>query len=57
MTLYERAVKLDPSSAMALAGLAEALLDSISVWTEDPTAPAKLRRAEELTQESRAAAP
>ena len=52
VTLYERAVKLDPSSAMALAGLADVLLDSISVWTEDPTAPAKLRRAEELTRKA-----
>ena len=52
VTLYERAVKLDPSSVMALAGLADVLLDGISVWTEDPTAPAKLRRAEELTKQA-----
>ena len=45
--LYERAVELDPSSAPALAGLAETLLDSLAS-TDDPTAPAKLRRAEEL---------
>jgi adenylate cyclase len=48
LALYERAVKLDPSSAIALAGLADVLLASIPVWTEDPTTPAKLRRAEEL---------
>ena len=46
--LYERAVELDPSSAPALAGLAEALLDSLCRSSDDPTAPAKLRRAEEL---------
>jgi TolB-like protein/class 3 adenylate cyclase/tetratricopeptide (TPR) repeat protein len=46
--LYERAVALDPSSATALAGLAEALLDSIVAWDEDPTVPGKLRRAEQL---------
>ena len=47
--LYERAVELDPSSAPALAGLAEALLDSLpAVSNDDPTVPAKLRRAEEL---------
>ena len=45
--LYERAVELDPSSAPAMAGLAETLLDSLAS-TDDPTAPAKLRRAEEL---------
>jgi TolB-like protein len=50
---FERAVEFDPSSATALAGLAEALLDSIYWdgiigWEEDPTVPAKLRRAEEL---------
>jgi TolB-like protein/class 3 adenylate cyclase len=48
VALYERAVELDPSSATALAGLAEALLDSIVTWDEDPTVPVKLRRAEEL---------
>jgi adenylate cyclase len=47
--LYERAVELDPSSAPALAGLAEALLDGLPVVSnDDPTVPARLRRAEEL---------
>jgi TolB-like protein/tetratricopeptide (TPR) repeat protein len=47
--LYERAVELDPSSAPALAGLAEALLESLPAMTsDDPTAPFKLRRAEAL---------
>ena len=47
--LYERAVELDPSSATALAGLAEALLDSIiGNLPADPAAPVTLRRAEEL---------
>ena len=44
--LYERALELDPNSATALAGLAEALLDSYN--SEDPTAPERLHRAEEL---------
>jgi TolB-like protein/class 3 adenylate cyclase/tetratricopeptide (TPR) repeat protein len=48
VALYERAVELDPTSARALAGLADALLDSVVTWDEDPTVPAKLRRAEEL---------
>ncbi len=49
MALYERAVELDPSSAIALAGLAEALLGSVPQFSiEDPTAPAKFRRAEGL---------
>src|SRR5262249_27148842 len=46
--LLERAVELDPNSATALAGLAEALLDSFYNQGEDPTAPDKFRRAEEL---------
>jgi adenylate cyclase len=49
VTLYERALELDPSSPMAQAGLAEALLESVPYLSiEDPTAPAKFRRAEEL---------
>jgi hypothetical protein len=48
--LYERAVELDPNSTRALVGLAEALLDSVSGWGEDPSAPTKFRRAEELTR-------
>lgn len=47
LALFERAVALDPSSVHALAGLADAVLDSIAGW-EDPTAPAKLRRAGDL---------
>jgi TolB-like protein/DNA-binding winged helix-turn-helix (wHTH) protein/tetratricopeptide (TPR) repeat protein len=49
VALFEQAVELDPASALALAGLAEALLDSLPFLIgDDPTAPAKLRRAEEL---------
>jgi adenylate cyclase len=49
--LLERAVELDPFSATALAGLAEALLDSGSgPISDDPTAPDKLRRAEDLVR-------
>ena len=48
VALYERALELDPSPVEALAGLAEALLDSITVLAEDPTVPAKLNRAEKL---------
>ena len=44
--LYQRALELDPNSATALAGLAEALLDSYN--SEDPTAPERLHRAEAL---------
>jgi TolB-like protein len=48
IALLEEAVRLDPSSASALAGLAEALLDNTSGQGQDPGAPARLRRAEEL---------
>jgi TolB-like protein/tetratricopeptide (TPR) repeat protein len=49
LALYERAVELDPSSVGALAGLAEALLENVAYSaTDDPTAPVKFRRAEEL---------
>jgi TolB-like protein/DNA-binding winged helix-turn-helix (wHTH) protein/Tfp pilus assembly protein PilF len=49
VALYERAVELDPSSAPALAGLAEVLVASVPlVTTDDPTAPFKFRRAEDL---------
>jgi TolB-like protein/class 3 adenylate cyclase len=48
--LYQRAIELDPTSATALAGLAEALLDSIRAFSDDPTAPEKIHRAEELLQ-------
>ena len=50
ITLYERAVELDPYSTRALVGLAEALIDSVSLWGDDPSAPTKFRRAEELTR-------
>jgi TolB-like protein/class 3 adenylate cyclase/tetratricopeptide (TPR) repeat protein len=46
VALYERAVELDPSSAVALAGLADALLNSTP--SEDPANAVKIRRAEEL---------
>jgi adenylate cyclase len=46
--LFERAVQLDAFSANALAGLAEALLDSNFFTAEDPAVPSRLRRAEEL---------
>lgn len=49
VALFEKAVERDPVSAVALAGLAEALLDSLPSFSgDDPTAPAKLRRSEEL---------
>ena len=49
VALYERAIELDPSSAPALAGLAEVLLASVpTVTRDDPTAPLKFRRADEL---------
>ena len=49
LALYERAVALNPSSAAALGGLAETLLDTLSPGpSDDPTVPVKLRRAEEL---------
>jgi adenylate cyclase len=48
ITLFERAVELEPKSVTALAGLAEALLDSSGGSWDDPTTPAKVRRAEEL---------
>ena len=45
--LYERALALDPTSVSALAGLADALLDSIGFY-DDPSGPEKVRRTEEL---------
>jgi len=47
VALYERALELDPNSATALAGLAEAILDTTNSY-EDPSTPEKIRRAEEL---------
>jgi TolB-like protein len=57
VALYERAVSLDPSSVRALAGLADAILGSILIWTEDPTAPTKLKRAEDLIKRAEALRP
>jgi len=48
LALYERAVALNPSSAAALGGLADTLLDTLPVGGDDPATPFKLRRAEEL---------
>jgi TolB-like protein/class 3 adenylate cyclase len=45
--LYERALELDPNSATALAGLAEALLDNIASH-DDPSVPEAIRRADGL---------
>ncbi len=53
VALYERAVELDPSSAPALAGLAEVLVSSVpTVTSDDPTAPFKFRRAEDLISQA-----
>ena len=43
-------MELDPRSVRALVGLAEALIDSVSVGSEDPSAPMKFRWADELTR-------
>ena len=48
VSLYQQAVELDPSSVLALTGLASALIDATDNKSEDPTAPAKYRRADEL---------
>ena len=47
VSLYERALELDPNSATALAGQADALVESVAL-SDDLTAPDKMRRAEEL---------
>jgi len=47
IAMLERALALDPNVAVGWAGLVEALLNSIDIWTDDPTAPAKIRRAEQ----------
>jgi TolB-like protein/class 3 adenylate cyclase len=54
--LYERALELDPNSATALAGLAEAILDNIFSY-DDPSRPEKIRRAEELLKRAELLAP
>jgi tetratricopeptide (TPR) repeat protein len=46
--LYEQALELDPSSVRAMAGLAEALLDRGLPSSDDPTEPARIRRADAL---------
>ena len=48
VSLYQQAVEFDPSSVLALTGLASALIDTTDNKSEDPTAPAKYRRADEL---------
>jgi adenylate cyclase len=48
LALFEGAVRLDPSLATALAGVAETLLDSHSSEAEDPAMPAIFHQAEEL---------
>jgi adenylate cyclase len=48
VSLYERAVNLEPSSVTALTGLAAALIDTTYGKAEDPTAAEKYRRADEL---------
>ena len=49
VSLYRQAVELDPSSIMALTGLASALIDiTYGGRAEDPTAPERHRQADEL---------
>jgi adenylate cyclase len=48
VSLYRQAVELEPSSIMALTGLASALIDTTDGKAEDPTAPEKYRQADEL---------
>jgi len=56
--LYERALRIDPTSVVALVGVAEALLDSnASLSVDDPTVPAKLRRAEDLITQAELLSP
>jgi TolB-like protein len=52
--LYERALELDPTSATALAGLAEALLDDLYGYgsADNPAAPETFRRAEQLLKKA-----
>ena len=54
--LYERALELDPNSATALAGLAEAMLDNTGAY-DDPSIPGTIRRAEELLKRAQLLAP
>jgi TolB-like protein/tetratricopeptide (TPR) repeat protein len=55
--LFERALELDPSSLRGMTGLAEALLNSTSRWTDDPMDDAKLRRAGALIDQAEALRP
>lgn len=57
ITLLEHAADLDPHSAVAQAALAEAQLDSINIWTDDPETPVKLRRAEAAVRRAEILAP
>ena len=45
ISLYERAVQRDPDAVLALAGLAEALLDTVWARGDHPNNPAMVRRA------------
>jgi TolB-like protein/Flp pilus assembly protein TadD/rhodanese-related sulfurtransferase len=56
VALYERAVQLDPSSADALAWLAAAIIDTITVF-DDPAAPAILDRAKALVAKAESLQP
>lgn len=47
LPLWERAAELNPTSATALAGLAEAILDG-NLFAGEPETPARLRRADDL---------
>jgi TolB-like protein/DNA-binding winged helix-turn-helix (wHTH) protein len=48
VALYERALELDATSVFALAGLAEALIDSTPISSDDPVVPTRFRRVEKL---------
>jgi len=60
LALYERAVELDPAYPAGLAGLAEALLARLPIWTiwnEDPRAPPTFRQADALISRAEALGP
>jgi adenylate cyclase len=57
IALFERVLELEPSSLRGLSGLAEALINSTGKWSDDPTADAKLRRAEVLIDQAEALQP
>lgn len=52
ISLYQQAVERDPSSIMALTGLASALIDTTDNKAEDPSAPVKYRRADDLIRQA-----